>query len=253
MTCFLWGALSDERWVCHLYMLLSLASAVFLRSEPLGTRDHILLSQIWDFPFRLLLWLAGSRLRYSTPPPHGLLTTSTWSVEWYSLGADHIENTASKSTSIVARGPLPSCSSSTVGYLQSCCLGVAVILLFFCGRCLSTGLYATIFLCDLYYVRGSKQGTHKVREALCIIWHFFISTTTLLLKHSQIVIHIWEILLVAVGNAEVNNKMVSYATVQKVFVSETFWYLLVLVLLWRDNIVEFLFVLHHREALWTDC
>jgi hypothetical protein len=33
-----------------LYMLLALASVVFLGSESLGTRDHILLSQIWDFP-----------------------------------------------------------------------------------------------------------------------------------------------------------------------------------------------------------
>jgi hypothetical protein len=38
--------------VCLLYMPLVLASAVFLLSEYLGTRDHILLS-------------------YSTPPPHG--------------------------------------------------------------------------------------------------------------------------------------------------------------------------------------
>jgi hypothetical protein len=53
-----------------LYMLLALASAVFLGSESHGTRDHILLSQIWDFPFRHLLRLAGSRWRYSTPPPH---------------------------------------------------------------------------------------------------------------------------------------------------------------------------------------
>jgi hypothetical protein len=37
--------------VCHSYMLLALARAVFLGSESLGTRDHILLSQIWDFPF----------------------------------------------------------------------------------------------------------------------------------------------------------------------------------------------------------
>jgi hypothetical protein len=29
-----------------------------------GTRDHILLSQIWDFPFCRLLRLAGSRWRY---------------------------------------------------------------------------------------------------------------------------------------------------------------------------------------------
>jgi hypothetical protein len=46
--------------VCLLYMLLTLVSAVFLGSESHGTRNHILLSQIWDFPFRRLLRLAGS-------------------------------------------------------------------------------------------------------------------------------------------------------------------------------------------------
>jgi hypothetical protein len=55
--------------VCLLYMLLTLASAIFLCSESLGTRDHILLSQIWDFSFRRLLRLAGPRWRYSIPPP----------------------------------------------------------------------------------------------------------------------------------------------------------------------------------------
>jgi hypothetical protein len=65
------GALSLTRGrVCRLYMLLVLASGVFLGSESLGTRDHILLSQFWDFPFRHLLRLAGSRWRYSTRPPH---------------------------------------------------------------------------------------------------------------------------------------------------------------------------------------
>jgi hypothetical protein len=38
--------------VCLLYVLLALASAVFLGSESLWSRDHILLSQNWDFPFR---------------------------------------------------------------------------------------------------------------------------------------------------------------------------------------------------------
>jgi hypothetical protein len=59
--------------ICILYMLLALARAVFLGSESLRTRDYtrILLSQIWDFTFRRLLRLAGSRWRYSTPPPHG--------------------------------------------------------------------------------------------------------------------------------------------------------------------------------------
>jgi hypothetical protein len=71
-SCFC-GALSRTGGrVCRLQLLLALASAVILGSEPLGTRDHILLSQIWDFPFRRLLRLAGSRWRYSTPPPHNL-------------------------------------------------------------------------------------------------------------------------------------------------------------------------------------
>jgi hypothetical protein len=61
------GALSLTRGqVCRLHLLLVLASAVIL-----GTRDHILVSHIWDFPFRRLLRLAGSRWRYSIPPPHG--------------------------------------------------------------------------------------------------------------------------------------------------------------------------------------
>jgi hypothetical protein len=54
-------------------MLLALARAVFLGSESLGTRDHILLSQIWDFPFRRLLRLAGSRSLYAAE--HFFITT----------------------------------------------------------------------------------------------------------------------------------------------------------------------------------
>jgi hypothetical protein len=55
-------------------MLRALASVVLLGSESFGTRNHILLSQIWDFPFRRLLRPAGSRWRYSTPPPHGYIS-----------------------------------------------------------------------------------------------------------------------------------------------------------------------------------
>jgi hypothetical protein len=58
--CFCGAPLTRGR-VCLLYMLLALASAVLLES-----RDHILLSQIWDFPFCRLLRLTGSGLRYST-------------------------------------------------------------------------------------------------------------------------------------------------------------------------------------------
>jgi hypothetical protein len=52
-----------------LYMLLALARAIVLWSEPRGSRDQILLSHSWDFPFRRLLRLAGSRWRYLIPPP----------------------------------------------------------------------------------------------------------------------------------------------------------------------------------------
>jgi hypothetical protein len=55
--------------VCLFYMLLALANAVILGSESQETRHHILLPQIWDFPFRRVLRLAGLRWRYSTPPP----------------------------------------------------------------------------------------------------------------------------------------------------------------------------------------
>jgi hypothetical protein len=72
---FLWGALSDEGTGLLYYMLLGLPNAIFLESESLGNRDHILLSQIWDFPFRRLFRLAESRWRYSTPPPHGFYST----------------------------------------------------------------------------------------------------------------------------------------------------------------------------------
>jgi hypothetical protein len=57
--------------VCHLHLLMALARAFILGSESRGTRDHILLSQIRDFPFCRLLRLAGLRWWYSTPPPHG--------------------------------------------------------------------------------------------------------------------------------------------------------------------------------------
>jgi hypothetical protein len=67
----MWGASLTRRRVCRLQLLLTLASAVILGPESRGTRDHILLSQIRDFPFCVLLRLAGQRWGYSTPPPHG--------------------------------------------------------------------------------------------------------------------------------------------------------------------------------------
>jgi hypothetical protein len=57
--------------VCRLQLLLALASVVILGSESCGTRNHILMSHIRDFPFRRLLRLAGLQWKYSTPTPHG--------------------------------------------------------------------------------------------------------------------------------------------------------------------------------------
>jgi hypothetical protein len=70
------GALSDERTGLSFIYAAGPRQVVFLGSESLRTRDHILLSQIWDFPFRRLLRLTGSRWRYSTPPPHGCWTVA---------------------------------------------------------------------------------------------------------------------------------------------------------------------------------
>jgi hypothetical protein len=50
-------------WVCRLQLLLVLANAIILRSESRGTHDHILLSQIRDFPN-----LEGQILVYMYPP-----------------------------------------------------------------------------------------------------------------------------------------------------------------------------------------
>jgi hypothetical protein len=69
-------SLTGER-VCRLQLLLALASVIILGSGSRGTRDHILLPQMWDFPFRRLLRLTGLRWRYSTPPPHGSYPPST--------------------------------------------------------------------------------------------------------------------------------------------------------------------------------
>jgi hypothetical protein len=67
------GGLSLTRGrVCRLRFLLALARAVILGSQSLGTRDHILLSQIRDFPFRRLVRLARLWWRYCTPPSHGM-------------------------------------------------------------------------------------------------------------------------------------------------------------------------------------
>jgi hypothetical protein len=69
----MWGALSNERTGLSFTNAPGPCQRSHFRLRlSRGTRDHILLSQIRDFPFRRLLWLTGLRWRYSTPPPHGI-------------------------------------------------------------------------------------------------------------------------------------------------------------------------------------
>jgi hypothetical protein len=67
----MWGALSDERTGLSFTTAPGPHQGSHFRVRVRGTRDHILLSQIRDFPFCRLLGLAGLRWRYSTPPPQG--------------------------------------------------------------------------------------------------------------------------------------------------------------------------------------
>jgi hypothetical protein len=66
----MWGALSDERTRLSFPIVPGPRQHSHSRVR-IPWRDHVLLSQIRDFPFRRLLRLAGLRWRYSTPSPYG--------------------------------------------------------------------------------------------------------------------------------------------------------------------------------------
>jgi hypothetical protein len=79
-SCFCEAHSLTRRRFYFLYTLLALASVVFLGSGSLGSRNHILLSQIWDSPFHRLLRLAESRWRYSNPASTRVCPGLIWSV-----------------------------------------------------------------------------------------------------------------------------------------------------------------------------
>jgi hypothetical protein len=83
--------------VCLLYTLLALASAVFLGSKSLRSRDHILLSQFWDF-----LFVASYNSQGHGGGIRPRLHTGHLVLSLYNYGTDRTENTASKNSSIVA-------------------------------------------------------------------------------------------------------------------------------------------------------
>jgi hypothetical protein len=111
----LWGAL--ERTDLSFTIAAGLARAVIVGSESHGTRDHILLSQIRDFPFRFLTRRAGLRWKYSSSLPHGLLNTF-YTCPAYKTSARTAQETPVQATlpllrhiavaRIASRTPLPS-------------------------------------------------------------------------------------------------------------------------------------------------
>jgi hypothetical protein len=119
------GALSLTRErVCHLQLLLVLASAVILGSESRGTCDHILLSQIRDIPFCRVLRLAGLRWRYSTPPPHGILLHCfvAPTVFLIPLCTDRVENIVSNSNSNFACASVAAGNCLLIRWLETDCI-----------------------------------------------------------------------------------------------------------------------------------
>jgi hypothetical protein len=84
-TCFCGVPSLTRGRVCLLCMLLALARAVFLGSKSLGTRDHILLSQIWDFPFCRRLRLPVRDLWYYVNKISSSVMLRCWAVDVFSL------------------------------------------------------------------------------------------------------------------------------------------------------------------------
>jgi hypothetical protein len=114
--------------VCLLYVPLALANAVF-----------------WDFPFRRLLRLAGSRWRYSTPPPNWQLTA----VAIYPQRGQHRKHFPPLSE--VLRYLATSCSIPHSEHSVHCCV--------FAGTCLSSRCLETLWSSRLHnYFRELDQG-----------------------------------------------------------------------------------------------
>jgi hypothetical protein len=77
-------------WICRLQLLLGLASAVILRSEPRGTHDHILLSQIRDSPNlegQVPVFISPrNRVARLYPQALGFLTVASYDSQGYGGG-----------------------------------------------------------------------------------------------------------------------------------------------------------------------
>jgi hypothetical protein len=166
-SCF-WRASSLTRGrVCLLYMLLALASAVFLGSESLGTRNHTLLSQIWDFHFRRLLRLAGSRWRYSTPPPHGFELVNLIVFLSTCVQDNSLARTTSKTPFLYCCVRVRVCGNIfTEPFLRNGRLFFHLLHSNGCSRCLFRGVCLATDLCSTIY------SPRLPKTNLVFVWHF---------------------------------------------------------------------------------
>jgi hypothetical protein len=200
--------------VCLLYMLLALDRAVFLGSESLWTRDHILLSQIWDFPQTRRVTVEvldpASTLVSSNSPPI-LLTVPTYNSSARTPRKTRLS--VVKNACLLARylamyicGPhrkhlLPPGSIVACAYFGRClemCLHVTVVSM---SPCETKGFGAKIF-CTISRVCLIKQNFrdllhlhHQGRPsewpyvaAICINlsnWRLFLLVYNAEVSHSQ--------------------------------------------------------------------
>jgi hypothetical protein len=88
-----------RRWVCCLQLLLALTSRVILGSESHGTHDHILLSQIQDFPNleKRSPYLYPPAIGWSVYTPRHRVSSTNQSQKLQRLRMNHIEDPASSS------------------------------------------------------------------------------------------------------------------------------------------------------------
>jgi hypothetical protein len=94
-------------WVCHLQLMLVLASAVILRSESIGTHDHILLSQIRHSPS-----LEGQVPVFISPRKR-MARLYSQALGPHSQGRPSTENIANTPLSFVVEACLPRCYIAT--------------------------------------------------------------------------------------------------------------------------------------------
>jgi hypothetical protein len=122
------GALTLKRErVCRLQLLLSLASAVILWSDSRRTRDHILLSQIWD-----------SRNHEGQVPVFMFPRNRVAQLCPQALGSNFEQNLVSLIyPSAWTTSQLLHCWNLTVALLRICCLATGTCL---ASRCPETGL-----------------------------------------------------------------------------------------------------------------